>query len=83
VSIGGCPELISQKNAQIASPDLNIIKKGKLMEQQKRVDDMPLHAIAVMKATLDMMGDVFPRIPRKDLADTFVQCYFNDEIGDV
>lgn len=44
---------------------------------QKQADDLPAHALAVMKATLDLCDEVFPSIRRKDLADTFVDVYFN------
>ena len=47
------------------------------MNTQKQADDLPAHAMAAMKATLDLCGTVFPRVDRNDLQRTFVDCYFN------
>ena len=52
------------------------------METIKRADDLPNHALSVMRATLDMCADIFPSIQRKDLADTFVAAYFSQGAKD-
>lgn len=50
------------------------------MEQSKKqADDLPNHAFQIMQATLDMMGDVFPRVDRGSLRDVFVETYFKQE----
>lgn len=38
---------------------------------------MPAHAIATMKATLDLCASVFPSFDRKQAADVFVKTYHN------
>jgi len=46
-------------------------------KMSKQADDMPSHVFSTMTAMLDMCENVFPTIQRKDLAETFVRCYFN------
>ena len=46
---------------------------------EKQVDDLPSSALKTMKATLDLMEDVFPRVRREDMAKVFVGAYFRAE----
>jgi len=63
-----------------AAPAAMFGRKRKQM--RKHADDLPAHALAIMKETLDLCGDVFPRVNRKDLADVFVNCYFKQQAQD-
>lgn len=43
----------------------------------KQADDLPKHALTVMKATLDLCGEVFPNYDRATGARIFTNAYFN------
>lgn len=41
-----------------------------------QVDDLPAHALVVMKQTVDMMSAICPTISREEMCRTFVYHYF-------
>lgn len=46
---------------------------------KKQADDMPRHALATMKATLDLCEIFFPNSERADLRNVFVDSYFKEQ----